>query len=73
MQKVPYFPCFQFQTMTDVHRLTLNEEEFNLDEIDGKAALFHAAREDLPDVVKRLNSKGLDLDTTDNDGKNAVF
>jgi serine/threonine protein kinase/ankyrin repeat protein len=59
--------------MTDVHRLTLNEEEFNLDEIDGKAALFHAAREDLPDVVKRLNSKGLDLDTTDNDGKNAVF
>ena len=59
--------------MAEVCTLIVNEEEFNLDEIDGSAALFHAAREDLPDVVKRLNSKGLDLDTTDNEGKTAVF
>jgi serine/threonine protein kinase/ankyrin repeat protein len=59
--------------MAEVCRLILNEENFNLDEIDGSAALFHAAREDLPDVVKRLHSKGLDLDTTDNEGKTAVF
>ena len=59
--------------MAEVCRLILNEEEFNLNEIDGSAALFHAAKEDLPDVVKRLHSKGLDLDTTDNEDKTAVF
>ena len=59
--------------MAEVCSLILNEEDFNLDAIDGSAALFHAAREDLPDVVKRLNSKGLDLDTTDNEGKTAAF
>jgi ankyrin repeat protein/serine/threonine protein kinase len=59
--------------MAEVCRLILNEEDFNLDEIDGSAALFHAAKEDLPDVVKRLHSKGLDLDTKDNEDKTAVF
>jgi ankyrin repeat protein len=59
--------------MSEVCRLIRNEEDFNLDEIDGSAALFHAAREDLPDVVKRLNSKGLDLNTKDSEGKTAVF
>jgi ankyrin repeat protein len=58
--------------MAEVCRLILNEEEFNLHEIDGSADLFHATREDLHDVVKRLNSKGLDLDKTD-EGKTAVF
>jgi hypothetical protein len=46
---------------------------FNLDEIDGKAALFHAAEYDCPDVIREVSFKGLDLDLTDNEAKTAVF
>ena len=28
---------------------------FNLDEIDGKAALFHAAEYDCPDVIREVS------------------
>ena len=46
---------------------------FKLEEIDGKAALFFAAKNDYTGVVHRLKSKGLDIDITDNEGKTAVF
>jgi ankyrin repeat protein len=47
--------------------------KFNLDEIDGKAALFHAAEMDMQEVVKPLYDAGLDLNVTDNEGKTVVF
>ena len=47
--------------------------EFNLNEIDGKADLFFAAKMDYDVVVRRLHSKGLDLNVTDDQGKTAVF
>jgi serine/threonine protein kinase len=47
--------------------------EFNLDEIDGKAALFCAAKNDLPVVVMKLECQGLDLDIPDDEGRTAVF
>ena len=37
---------------------------FELEEIDGKAALFFAAKNDLSGVVNRLESKNLDIDIT---------
>ncbi|CAB4002407.1 Ankyrin repeat domain-containing 50 [Paramuricea clavata] len=46
---------------------------FNLDEIDGKAALFHAAKHDRFRVISKLDSKGLDFNLTDDEGKTAVF
>ena len=46
---------------------------FKLEEIDGKAALFFAAKNDYTGVVHRLKSKGLDVDITDDEGKTAVF
>ena len=46
---------------------------FNLDEINGKAALFHAAEHDCPNVIREVSFKGFDLDLTDNEGKTAVF
>ena len=46
---------------------------FELEEIDGKAALFFAAKNDYPKVVDALHSKGLDLNITDDEGKTAVF
>ena len=48
----------------------------NLDEIDGKAALFHAAEYDCPDVIREVSFKlikGLDLDLTDKEGKTTMF
>ena len=47
--------------------------KFNLDEIDGKATLFHAAKKDYADVVFELESQGLDLKVTDDEGKTSVF
>ena len=59
--------------MAEVCYLIDSGAEFNLDEIDGKAALFFAASNDCLRVVKRLHSKGLDLNITDDMGKTAVF
>ena len=46
---------------------------FNLDEIDAKALLFFAAVNDKWFVIRRLSSKGLDLNATDEKGKTAMF
>ena len=46
---------------------------FELEEIDGKAVLFFAAKNDYSVVVRRLESKGLDLNIADDKGKTAVF
>ena len=46
---------------------------FELEEIDGKSALFFAAINDYPKVVDALHSKGLDLNITDDEEKTAVF
>ena len=46
---------------------------FELEEIDGKAALFFAAKNDYGMVVHKLHSKGLDVNIIDDEGKNAVF
>ena len=46
---------------------------FELEEIDGKAALFFAAKNDFSGVVNRLESNGLYLNITDDEGKTAVF
>ena len=47
--------------------------KFNLDEIDGKAVLFHAAKNDYHQTVWELDFAGIDLDITDDEGKTAVF
>ena len=50
--------------------------EFNLGEIDGKAILFHFAKSTSfarEMVVKPLFEAGLDIDTTDDENKTAVF
>ena len=46
--------------------------EFKLNEIDGKAVLFHAAENNF-DLVSWLRFKNFDLNTTDNEGKTALF
>jgi ankyrin repeat protein len=47
--------------------------KFNLDEIDGKAVLFHAAKIHIGKVAKPLHDAGLDFNVTDNKGKTVVF
>ena len=42
---------------------------FNLDEIDGEAALLYAAEHDNSRVIRQLYFEGLDLDLTDDDCK----
>ena len=58
--------------MDEVHRL-INGDEFDLGERDAKSALFHAAKNNLPLIVKGLSDAGLDLNITDDEGKTAVF
>ena len=53
--------------------LIAQSARFNLDEIDGKAALFHAAKHDCFRVISKLNSKGIDFNLDDDEGKTAVF
>ncbi|CAB4016728.1 Hypothetical predicted protein [Paramuricea clavata] len=47
--------------------------KFNLDEIDGKAVLFHGAKNNLGAVLAHLFLSGLDLNVTDDVGRTAVF
>ena len=47
--------------------------EFKLDEIDGKALLFYAAKNNLWKMVEKLHFKNFDLNITDDEGKTAVF
>ena len=58
--------------MDEVRRL-INGDEFDLGERDAKSALFHAAKNNLPLIVKGLSDAGLDLNITDDEGKTAVF
>ena len=58
--------------MDEVYRL-ISGSDFDLDERDPKSALFHAAKNNLPIVVKELSDASLDLDITDDGGKTAVF
>ena len=58
--------------MDEVYRL-ISGSDFDLDERDPKSALFHAAKNNLPIVVKELSDASLDLDITDDEGKTAVF
>jgi hypothetical protein len=46
---------------------------FNLDEIDGIAALLYAAEHDNSRVIRQLYFEGLYLDLTDDECKTAVF
>ena len=57
--------------MDEVRRL--NGDEFDLGERDQKSALFHAAKNNLPLIVKGLSDAVLDLNITDDEGKTAVF
>ena len=53
-----------------------DDAKFKLDEIDddcAKDVLFKAAEMDRDHAIWRLHSKGLDLNTTDDEGKTAVF
>ena len=73
--------------MSGVHRLPTNpklnlpelcdfirtQDTFELEEIDAQAVLFYAAKHDCRGVVDALHSKGLDLNTPDEEGKTAVF
>ena len=59
--------------MASACRFILDGGTVNLDEIDGDAALFYAAKYDHPRVIRELNWKGLDLDVIDDAGKSAVF
>ena len=47
--------------------------KFELDEIDAKSVLFHAAEYDYFETVDKLNDKNFDLNITDDEGKTAVF
>ena len=49
------------------------DAEFKLDEIDGKALLFHAAKNNYWGIVEKLHFKNFDLNITDDEGKTAVF
>ena len=53
--------------------LIVGGAEFDLNRIDGKAALFNVAKEDMKEVVKPLCDAGLGLNITDNEGKTVVF
>ena len=57
----------------DEVRRSINGDEFDLGERDAKSALFHAAKNNLPLIVKGLSDAGLDLNITDDEGKTAVF
>ena len=59
-------------SMDEVRRL-INGDEFDLGERDAKSALFHAAKNNLPLIVKGLSDAALDLNITDDEGKTAVF
>ena len=47
--------------------------EFRLDEIDSKAVLFFAAKNDKGEIIKPLYNAELDLQQTDDEGKTVVF
>ena len=63
----------QKNNLSEVCDLIMAGADFELEEIDGKAALFFAAKNDYRKVVCDLESKGLDLNITDDQGKTAVF
>ena len=72
--KTALFYANRNHSMTTLCELICLDAEFKLDEIDGKALLFHAAANiDLPAVVVRLINAGFDLNTTDDEGKTALF
>ena len=48
------------------------DAEFNLNEIDGKGVLFHAAEHNYDLTVLKLYDKDFNLDVTDGEGKTAV-
>ena len=47
--------------------------EFELNDIDAEAVLFHAVKNSLLDVVKVIRGKGFDMNTPDKNGKTAMF
>ena len=55
------------------HKFVCLDAEFKLDEIDTKSALFFAAKNNHPSLVKRLSDAGLNLNITDDEGKTALF
>ena len=55
------------------HKFVCLDAEFKLDEIDTKSALFYAAKNNHPSLVKRLSDAGLNLNITDDEGKTALF
>jgi ankyrin repeat protein len=59
--------------MAEVCRSILNEEDFILNEINGSAALFHAAKNNLPRVVENLERQDFDFNITDDEDRTAVF
>ena len=59
--------------MAELCELINTGGKFNLDQIGSKPVLFHAAKSNLPLVVRRLFDAGLDLNITDDEGKTAVF
>ena len=72
--KTAVFYANRNHSLKTLYELIRCDAEFSLDEIDGKALLFYAAKYNLPPiVVSRLFDAGLDLNITDDEGKTAVF
>ena len=59
--------------MASACRFFLDGGTVNLDEIDGYADLFCAAKDDHPWLIQELHWKNLNLDVIDDAGKSAVF
>ena len=72
--KTAVFYANRYHRMIPLCTLILCGAEFQLDEIDAKGVLFHAAAyADLCGAVEKLNDKNFDLNITDDEGKTAVF
>ena len=71
--KTAVFYANRNHSMDALALLICCDAQFKLDEIDGKALLFHAAKRDFRKIVEKLHFKNFDLNITDDEGKTAVF
>ena len=71
--KTAVFYANSYHSMNALYVLIRCDAAFKLYEIDGKALLFCAAKNNWWDIVERLHFKNFDLNITDDEGKTAVF